>query len=42
LQVVEEKVKAMSPDEFRASLVKAGIIGMDGKLTANYAKSKKK
>jgi hypothetical protein len=42
LRVVEEKLKAMSPNEFRASLVKAGIIGTDGKLTANYAKSKKK
>jgi hypothetical protein len=42
LRVVEEKLKAMSPDEIRASLVKAGIIGTDGKLTANYAKSKKK
>jgi hypothetical protein len=29
----------MSADEFCASLVKAGIIGKDGKLTANYARS---
>jgi hypothetical protein len=42
LQVVAEKLKAMSPDEFRASLVRAGIIGTNGKLTANYAKPKKK
>jgi hypothetical protein len=38
---VSAKVKAMSPDEFRESLVRAGIIGTDGKLTANYARSKK-
>jgi hypothetical protein len=32
----------MSPPEFRRSLVKAGIIGTNGKLTAQYAKAKKK
>jgi hypothetical protein len=41
-QLVAEKAKKMSPAEFRVSLVKAGIIGTNGKLTAQYAKSKTK
>lgn len=40
--VVSEKVKAMSPEEFRMSLVKAGIIGINGKLTSKYKNNKKK
>ena len=28
----------MTPEEFRASLVRAGIIGKDGKLTPPYAR----
>ncbi len=32
----------MSSDEFRTSLVNAGIIDVNGKLTANYVNPKKK
>ena len=42
LQFIDERLKAMSPEEFRESLVKAGIIGKDGKLTAPYARPKPK
>jgi hypothetical protein len=35
-QVVTERVKEMTPAEFRKSLVKAGIISGSGKLTSNY------
>ncbi len=41
-ELVAEKAKKMSPLEFRLSLVKAGIIDTNGKLTAHYAKAKKK
>ena len=41
-QLVAEKARKMSPPEFRLSLLKAGIIGTNGKLTAHYAKAKKK
>lgn len=40
-RLVAEKAKTMSPAEFRMSLVKAGIIGTNGKLTARYARPKK-
>lgn len=37
LKVVSEQAKSMTPAEFRESLVSAGIITPDGKLTENYA-----
>ncbi len=42
LHSIDERLKAMTPEEFRASLVRAGIIGKDGKLTPPYARPKKK
>ena len=36
MKAISEKVKAMTPDEFRRSLVAAGIITDQGKLTAEY------
>lgn len=33
---VVEVIKKMSPDEFRESLIRAGIIDEDGRLTENY------
>jgi hypothetical protein len=41
LQVVAERVKTMSSDEFRKSLIEAGILSVHGKLTSNYVKEKK-
>jgi hypothetical protein len=42
LRVISEQVKKMTPAEFRKSLMAAGILGTNGKLTANYASVKKK
>ena len=42
VQVIAEKAKKMTPTEFRLSLVKAGIIRLNGRLTTKYAKVKKK
>jgi hypothetical protein len=42
LKGISEELRNMSPAEFRESLKAAGIIGADGKLTANYASTKKK
>lgn len=38
LKLIAEKIKAMSPEEFRASLIRAGIIKQDGKLEDTYKK----
>jgi hypothetical protein len=35
-QAVSSRAKRMSPEEFRASLVKAGIVGRDGQLCEQY------
>jgi len=42
LKMVSEKAMKMTPAEFRDSLLAAGIIGNNGKLTARYAKDTKK
>jgi hypothetical protein len=42
VQLIAEQAKAMTPAEFRVSLVKAGIIGPNGKLTTKFAKTKKR
>jgi hypothetical protein len=41
LKVVSEKAKSMTPAEFRQSLLVAGIISRNGKLTSHYATNKK-
>jgi len=41
-QLVSERAKKMSSDEFRMSLMSAGIINTNGKLTSNYVRAKKK
>ena len=42
IELVASRAKKMSPAEFRKSLVGAGIISPNGKLTAKYAHVKKK
>jgi hypothetical protein len=34
--MVVERVRRMSVEDFRESLIRAGIIGRDGKLDAKY------
>jgi hypothetical protein len=42
MRAISEKAKAMTPDEFRMSLVAAGIITNQGKLSAEYETPEKK
>jgi hypothetical protein len=42
MRAISEKAKAMTPDEFRMSLVAARIITHQGKLTAEYETPRKK
>jgi hypothetical protein len=42
LREISERLKKMTPAEFRESLVRAGIIDHEGNLTPQYAPPKKR